>query len=283
MILMLDNISPSSPYYDKPIIAYQSVINIDSLLDNGIPASASVRAIWSPDTYTGHQFVGTNNFSLNVTASFISTVDYIGIVGHNFYEGGVSFSLVYTPLGSEVAQTIFTHSSLNTHDGDSILVCFPSVTGSNFILQMSTTNGNKPKISHIKLGLRTVLEMPTWVDDSPLVMTRNVESVNQVSESGQFLGRINKSVSKSCRIEQSYNSEAFIYYYLKQFIAHCDGTHSNNKMSPTTFFYAPRPHRATPINTSQKDLIYGWAKNQIKPVQQLNNMYSWSVDVEAVA
>jgi hypothetical protein len=283
MIFMLDSIPTNSPNYNKPIIGYKSILSYPVLVNSsGAPQDGSANNLWSPDTYTKYNAYGVTDdhiiFQDHLTAE--KQFDYIGIVGHNFVGSGIRLRFNYRDSLGQIMQ-LFDINSTSITSNDPILICVNSIS-SNYLVLRLTYSSIKPSIAHLKIGQRTTLEMPCWMGDSPLIMSQDVQSRNQISRNGKYLGSINQMVSKSCKIDQEYNSENFVYQHLRNFIAHCDGTKTNTNESPRTFFYAPRPHRSVPSG-DQKDIIYGWAKNQIKPVQQVNNMYSWSVDVDGVA
>ncbi|HEY6527278.1 MAG TPA: hypothetical protein VIZ65_01190 [Cellvibrionaceae bacterium] len=269
----------SHAHYNKPLLAYHSILRISDITSQN-PGPRAPTNMWSPDTASLWQAQSDNEYiQLDNPAGL--EFDYIAIARHNLFTEQISFLIIKddNATGSEI--TIVNWQTVS--DDGPIFIGLLGITSKRIRIYFQQSTSKKPIIAHIKMGKMLRLPMGVFVGEKPISLPSYVDSIVQTSESGQYLGRVNKSRWKTASISQKHNTQQFVYTELKPFIDHCAGTAFNNGTAQETFFYIPRPQKNAGTGNNIVDIIYGWTKGPIVPeCQDAAGYMQWSVQIEGI-
>ena len=273
---------------DKPLIGWRSVLRLQDFSSSD---GENAGILWSPDTYTYWESdpksasEGTLEFAVDMVNSSGNTVDYIGIVGHNFYENasGVPFSYKVQHSSDGVTWSDTTSSLTIWGDQKALMAYFNPTFAPYFRLLITSVAGTDVtvRISHVRLGRILRLQRKMYVGISPFTHNKRVDKIVTVSDSGRYLGSVAKSTVNLYTINQLDNLASFIRTEVTPFLDHVEliGKPGETNGPPGTFFAAWRPHEYP------RELLYCHPPEQIqRPVNQRSNgMVQWQISGEAEA
>ena len=259
---------------NAPIIGWHSVLRTQDITASSSATARPVINLWAPDTAMLWEPTA-DNASLTLFNSTGNPVDYIGLVRHNFAADGISYKI-------DVSGDNTTCAALKAlkaiADGGPIIDVFAPTIGPYFKITFSHSGGVKPRLAHIKLGELLTLPRNQFVGQKPSELALYAEGTTQMSENGQYLGRINTATFRKGSCSQKNITQAFVYSKIKPFSAHANCTGANKAVAQGAYLYAWRP-AAWP-----DDVIYGWTASTIHASnEQPNGMMAVDFDIEAIA
>lgn len=294
--LQSDHLNTAHAQFNLPMIGYQSLLRINDFASvNAEDINYPLRNLWTPTT---HDFWrdGGDDGGIVLYNPPGNTFDYIGIAGHNFYTAGIQFRL-WIASNTGAWQMLFDYQT--ALDDLPILIALNaqntylgSTTANNYyklLLDFNQPGSARAQIAHIKLG--TLLRLPfkeAGVGYKPSFLYTQVVGEGQMSDSGCFLGRINKNTYREGDISQQHNSKDFVFGSVVPFLRHCDKRLPDNGTAQETFFYCPRPGEnptgTTSGNYRINDVSYAWKKSITAPANQdATGRQSWGLSFRALA
>lgn len=281
--------------YNLPMIGWESYMGLADFSVSTLDADHPPSNLWSPDTYT-YWRNGVADGALYLLNPSGYAFNYIALAGHNLYTGNIavkvsianSISGPWTDLTSYLSiyddgPLIFALNPGNTHQG----VTYSNNNFTHVRLSFQEYAGYRAQIAHIKMGRLMRLPYKTFVGNKPALLATQVVSEVQVSENGNYLGRINRAASRELEINSQHNSQGFVWNDVRDFLQHCQGIARNNGTPQETFFYVPRPADAPDggaANFHVTDMIYGWAKSINWPSNEApNGLMSWGLSIKGIA
>jgi len=280
--------------YNLPMIGWESYMGLADFSTSVVDTAHPPSNLWSPDTYTYWRNGETDGLLYLLNPGGYA-FDYIALAGHNLYTDVIAVKLsiansISGPWTDLTAyQTVYDDGPLiyalnptNTHQG---------VTGPNIYthvrLSFHEYGGRRAQIAHIKMGRLMRLPYKTFVGNKPALLATQVVSEVQVSENGNYLGRINRAASRELDINSQHNAQSFVWNNVRDFLQHCQGIARDNGTPQETFFYVPRPADAPDGGSASfhvTDMIYGWAKSINWPSNEApNGLMSWGMSIKGIA
>lgn len=251
----------------NPIIGYQSVLTINTVSADSDPVDTPVvnlvneqtNQYWESDT-TDEQYIYFENTGLE-------RIDYIGIARHNFGSTQITHQLQASTGESPEVWLDVTSDSIPGDDG-AIILFFDQADYLRYRLRM-IPGDTPPRIAHIKLGQALVLPQSIYVGHRPITLNRKAEVINNTSENGQFLGRIEKRRYLSTAVEMTHITPAFYRSDVDPFAEHA---------ITGAFFFAWRPVQYP------TEVGFGWTDGDVSPENQMpNGMMQFGFSMTAVA
>lgn len=212
---------------NNPRIGYDTDIANASLSADEEAAGYPASNLRNPATYL--QWRGTSTAAQNVVANMDGnpTVDYLGIAVHNLGSAGITYTLErsddavsWTPIVSD-----------SPADDGAIIHEFDEVTDAFFRLAL-TSGSVAPRIGVWYLGQMLVMTRRIYVGHTPVTLARQRQVSTGRSESGQFLGRVQRRETLPFNISVQNLAPAWVRSTLDGFLEVSD---------VTPFFWSWRP------------------------------------------
>jgi hypothetical protein len=261
---------------NAPIIGWHSVLRTQDITASSSATARPVINLWAPDTAMLWEPTA-DDASITLFNSTGSPVDYIAMARHNFAADAISYAIEVSTDGTTF--TALKALKAIAHESPIIEVFTPQI-GPYFKISFDHASGVKPRLAHIKLGELLTLPRHQFVGQKPSELALYAEGTTQMSENGQYLGRINTSTSRKGSCTQKNISQAFVYSKIKPFSAHANCTAPNKSVAQGAYFYSWRPA------DFPNDIVYGWTAGTIHAVnEQPNSVVAMAVDfdIEAIA
>lgn len=279
---------------NRPIIGWHSVVRPQDISVSGLGTSGAgaegVEAMWSPDTYTFWRSTlfhssSESNVFINISNPQALAVNYIGIAGHNFADGGagpLAFQMQHSSDGSTWTST--TDLAV-APSGNPVLIHFNQVQAQYHRLRISVpamTFGQtaQVQIAHLRMGRMLRLQRKMYVGVTPFTLDKRVVRINSTSASGKYLGGRIESIHNLYAINQENNDPVWVRAHIVPFLDHAELIGSNDSYGPAgTFFAAWRPE------SYPNEVLYCHPPSSItRPNNQRpNGMMRWSISGEAEA
>lgn len=256
-MVMLEG-DPDAPDLSHARIGYakhSGSISASSAAD-GFPASAANNALtysfWKPVSSSSNWVIDYGE---------VKSVDYVGIAAHEIGSVGAT---VYVDVWNGTAWVnIISHTPANDSP---IMFIFDELTVSSVRVRLT---GGAPRVGVIYTGIALVMERAIYGGHSPITLSRVTSYSNNVSESGQWLGRSVKSKGSATTFAWSNLTAAWYRQYFDSFV-------SSAKTQP--FFIAWRPDQYP------DEVGYCWTNKDIVPSNSgQRDLMSVSLAVEGLA
>jgi hypothetical protein len=181
------------------------------------------------------------------------TVDYVGIAGHNFGTAAVTVSLLASDGGSPNPILI---GEFVPEDDAPIILRFNAraLTGLTLRLGNSGSPSALPQAAVLYVGELLYLPRRIWAGHTPIVDGLVPRLVDNVSESGNFLGRIVVGEVATTSFNLSDVDPELYRSDLRPFVQACPST---------PFFFGWRPLRYP------EEVGFVWTVSQPRPVNQV--------------
>jgi hypothetical protein len=152
-------------------------------------------------SYEGWKPVGSaGTFTMTANA----TIDYIGL----FFQGSGTVQLSYVTGGNTIIVGIFPASG----------AVFALINDASVTSVIITVSGFSGYLANVMLGRYTEIQRRIYVGHRPISYGRNVDRVQGLSESGQFLGHIVRRKTKTTRVDISNLTPEYYQNVLDEFI-----------------------------------------------------------------
>jgi len=226
-------------------IGYQSFLPDAELTPSsaaaGFPAEAVVNGL-TYDQWRPEELPATLTTDL-VTAR---DCDYLGIAAHNFATIGAVVDIEYSTDGGATYTLL---ESMSPEDNTPIMLIFNTVTARYWRMSITAPSGTA-QIGAVNLGQALVMQRPIYGGHTPITMSRRTEYQNNISDSGQWLGRtiVRKGVGTS--FAWKHLTAGWCREYFTPFVKAC---------RTTPFFIAWYPSKFP------REVGYCWTSGDISP------------------
>lgn len=265
--LVLNDVVPDTSFNaDNPLVGWHNILVASDITADS--ESANFPAINMATESTYERWISNTTADQNITLlpNSDQDVDYLGIARHNFGTQQIAFSLEARAEASDPWTELVT-PRLVVDDRPLILV-FASQPISEMRLRMWQGNA-APSIAVLYLGRILTLQRRVYVGHTPIVYGRDTQTVNGVSESGNFLGRIVTGETRVSSVELANLTPTWYRQHMDPFIA---------AAQTTPFFFAWRP------GTYPNETGFAWLTDQPRPTNQLpNGMMRISMSMRGIA
>lgn len=196
-----------------------------------------------------------------------STVDYIGIAGHNFGSGACA--LVLQGQAAQAGAWTDLVASFSPANDKPILKIFTTAVYNALRLKI-IPSGTKPILAVLYVGKIMLLSRNIYVGHTPIPYGRIVEAVSGFSESGQFLGRIIRGTTYQSSVSIKNITPTWYRETFEGFVA---------AATSAPFFYAWR------LNDYANEIGYCWIKGGVPQPQNTGPgpFMAVSFDIEGIA
>lgn len=196
---------------NAPILAYKNIVTFDSitatseLLDRPITNAANPA--------TAYTWEASSNADQTITVDTGGqTINYIGIARHNLNQLGLTLRIDLNGVTVVPAQAVSDNQAilflLNTATPDEVELVIEGAT-------------DPAKIAVLYIGQTTLLQRNIYVGHTPMEYGRDRQTVNGLSENGQYLGELVVRESKTTQVNLQnltpdwYRSTLDPYFALK--------------------------------------------------------------------
>ena len=202
---------------------------------------------------------------LTVAPGLNAGIDYVGFANHNFGSGGISYQV----QGSDDGVDWEDIGDLIIPDGDGPhMQIFPLTVKLFYRIKLTPSGLIVPRAAVIYLGKCLVLQRRTYVGHTPITMGRDSKFSTNISESGQFLGRVVKSESLNTALNLKNLTPEWYRTYFDPFA---------KSAATRPFFWAWRPVDY-PLEVG-----YCWTTDDIVPKNQsANGMMETSFKISGI-
>jgi len=214
----------------------------------------------NPSTAFGWEATSTDEQHIDINTD--RPVDYIGLARHNLrgaaemrieFSVGSGFSVVFdwfTVPSRQVLMFLFAEAEPDT------------------IRIRIRNNSEAPRIAVIYVGRVTLLQRRIYVGHTPVTMGRTVETVGGYSESGQYLGEVQRREGRQTSVSLQNLTPSWYRKTLDPFIA-------QRPRRPAFFAWRPESYGT--------EVGYVWLTGNPQPSnQRANGMMQIDMDFEAI-
>lgn len=254
---------PADADKNYPIVGYDNVVVAENLTSttaaSGFPvtnlANPSTNLVWKGVDGGGDEYV---------TVQVQAEADYLAIARHNLFTVGATLSLEYESAPSTWTELVQAFVPSNNRP---LIFRFARAEYSAIRLRIQSATAD-PSIAVMYIGAILTLERKVYVGHTPAALARQVNAVNAMSESGNFLGRIVLSEMNGSQVSMSNLTPAWVRASLDPFFL---------SAQEEPFFFAWRPH------DYPDDVSFAWMTDSPQPSNQSpNGMMSASFSFTAI-
>lgn len=175
---------------DQPIIGWHNLVTASNVVATSASASHPASNLGNPATHLywladDDVSPPDNDQCLTIMPDFAAEIDYVAIAGHNL---GSAQVLVSVEGFIDAAWQKIVASSLLADDGPALFRFTPQVLP-QVRLRLRIGNAD-PRIAVLYAGKLLIMQRGIYAGHTPITHGRKVDTVDAVSESGQFLGQI---------------------------------------------------------------------------------------------
>ena len=236
---------------NNPLICYDNIVTVSNLLASSEDADFPVSNAANPATDLIWKASSAALTTVDISND-ADTVDYIGIVGHNFASAGIGVK-IQVDTGSGYVD--LTSETTPTDDGPLIFRLPSQVLWDTLRIRMAAGTA-APQFAVVYCGQSMVIQRRLYVGHTPISMGRSVAVVNGVSQTGNYLGAVIVGEVFETKIDIQNMAPGWYRQVLDPFIEVCKST---------PFFFAWRP-RDYP-----DEVGYCWVTNDPIPENQRPN------------
>lgn len=255
MLIISDGLILTSPYQftiNNPLIGYNNLVTPTNIVASSADASGffPITNAANPATYT--KWKASSTAAQTLTISPGSSTSYVGIARHNLGTIGATIKVEGTLDGSTYTTLI---SQRLVTDNTPLLMYF---TLANYVaLRITIGSGSAvAQIAVVYAGVILTLQRRIYVGHTPITMGRNRVMMSPMSESGEFLGRIQVSEGRMSSVSMKNLTPDWYRQFFDPFVS---------AVGETPFFFAWRPE------TYPLEVGYCWITGEPKPTNAAAN------------
>lgn len=241
------------------------IIGYKNIVTHGVISASSEQALnpatnmANPATAFGWEAADTATQIITVAAGG-QEVDYIGIAKHNLSQPGLVLTLKFNGI------VVATRTDIS--DSQAILFLVNLAAPTTIILEISGAT-IAPKIAVLYVGQSILLERNIYVGHTPITMGYDRDTVNGISQSGQYLGEI-------IRNESLVGNITLMNLHPDWYRTTLDPCIKRKPRHPMFYVWRPADYPS--------EVAYCWIVGNPKPVNQRNNgMMQISIDLRGVS
>lgn len=228
------------------IIAYQNLVTFDTVTATSELSNRPVTNLANPATSFAWEATGTATQTLTINTDG-RDVDYIGIARHNLAQVGLTVEVKFNGV------TVLQPQSVS--DNQALLFLFNLATPTTVEI-IITGATEAPTIAVLYVGKSVKLQRNIYVGHTPITYGRDRNTINGISENGQYLGEIVVNESSSTQVS----------------LQNLTPTWYRNTLDP---FFAQKPRRpcfwAWRPATYADEVGYCWVEGDPRPTNQRAN------------
>jgi hypothetical protein len=235
---------------DHPVIGWHNLVTAATIAASSADASYPATNVANPATYREWRAAAAVQCYLTVTTDGLTPIDYLAIARHNLGSGQIPVSVETFNGTSWDEQT----SPVYLPDDAPALFRWSSAARIQARLRMQASGASViPRVAVMYCGKLIVVERKLYVGHTPLTLARRDEFSNGVSESGEFLGRIQLSATTASPAQFRLISRSWYDEVMAPAIARYKGR---------PMFFGWRPA------SKPRQVGYAWLTNDPMPVAQ---------------
>lgn len=251
---------------DSPLFGWHNIVSPANIAADHADASYPITNAANPQTHSEWRSTSPALQYITITTGYVEEIDYVGIAGHNFSSGEIAVTIGYLD-GSSVFQTLVQEVML-PNDGPAVFRFTPQSL-SNVKIKLAA-GSDEPVAAVVYCGKLLVGERRLYEGHAPLPHARKTSVVNNMSESGKYLGSHVLGAWRATTIELKNLSPDWVRDYLDEFLEFA------SERNP--FFFVWRPE------TYPRECGYCWATDDPTPPTPAspNNLLTFSMRVSGV-
>lgn len=239
------------------VIGWQNFVTYESVTADSSSSLFPVTNLANPDTTLRWLSLITTVQYITVDVSPEDLIDYVGIARHNLGSGAIKVSVEAFISGVWVEQ----YPQFTPTKDSPLVMRFLPVSADNVRIKLEPTAGVAPTIAALYVGKLLQLQRRIYVGHTPLPYGRETDYTNNVSETGDFQGRIELKKRLETSVQLQNLTPNWYRDSLDPFLRYVD--EGGGRSLP--FFFAWRPL------TYPLEVGYAWLTNNPKPVNQRSN------------
>lgn len=243
---------------NNPRIGWHSVLTVDNITVTSEDPAAPLINIVNPATYLQWRALEEQADLEQIILTTLeeeTTIDYIGVYGHNFGSQAIELHVEYFD-GSEWQPCLEPFIPLD--DDRVIFRTFDCVWSDQFRVRMVPDSGvtEPPEMAVLHLGRALTMPRRIYVGHTPMPFGREPRVTSGLSENGQFLGRVLESTGFETSVNFENLSPQWMRQHFDPFIKHC---------ITRPYFWSWRP------STYEDEAAYAWFTQIPRPTNQREN------------
>jgi hypothetical protein len=247
---------------DNPRIGSHSVIDTANIYASASDSDWPASNLANQATFAYWQGTSIGVHRIGASSLGLETVNYIAIAGHNLI--GSTLRPVRSVNGS-----VWTaiDDAVTVWDNEPFMYEFPD-TVSPYVALEITPMYEVPAVACLNIGRVLRVQRRIYVDHRPMPLTRKTEVSSGYSESGQFLGRVKRSQSRSTDVQLENLTPDWYRTYFDPFAVEAE---------ERAFWWAWRPQ------SYPDECAFAWLNGDPTPRNtRANGMMSVSMDLGGI-
>lgn len=239
---------------NQPVIGWKNIALNRSVSATSAALGFPAIAARTYASYEGWQPVGSaGTFTMTANA----TIDYIGL----FFQGSGTVQLSYVTGGTTIVLGSFPASG-------AVLALINAASVTSVIITVSGFSGY---LANVMLGRYTEIQRRIYVGHRPISYGRNVDRVQGLSESGQFLGHIVRRKTKTTRVDISNLTPEYYQNVLDEFV-------EASTSQPHYWSYRREIPQSGPnaLTWGSLTMVWGTSVITLQPVVSATDQAAWA-------
>jgi hypothetical protein len=251
---------------NHPLIGWHNVVTSLTIDATSEEANYPPSNLANPATHLEWRATSTSEQYLTISTNYLDEIDYVGIVGHNFWSAEIPVSIGYFDTSSPPVWVDLVEDVMLPDDGPAIFR-FTAQPLATVEVRLGA-GSDEARAAVVYVGKLLVIERKIYVGHTPMPDGIKSSVVNGRSESGKFLGRIQTGEWRESTIPMSLVSPDWFRTFMRPFLR--DG-----KNLP--FFFAWRPE------DYPFEVGYGWMTDDPVPAPVgPSNLIAFDIKVSGV-
>lgn len=251
---------------DHPVIGWQNVATIDSIVATAADAEHPVSNLVNPATHLWWQTGTSGVIEINVTTNTADDIDYLALVRHNLGSSAAIVQVGYYDTSSPAAFIALTSAQVLADDSP-VIFRWTAQPLTNIVLRITAVNVGS-RIAVLYVGKLLVLPRKVYQGLVPINYARTAKVTNGKSEAGNFLGRIVMQEYVDTTLPLSLIDPTYYRDHIDAFL---------DVAQEIPFFIAWRPE------TYPMEVGYCFMKNNPAPLNQApHGLISMTLDMTGV-
>ncbi len=241
---------------NNPIIGYENIVDFTGISASTSDASGFYPATNMANPSTNLKWKALDSADVSITIVNDTSVDleYVGLARHNLGTVRGQITVVGSTDGGSTYPIALAGPFIPANN-EPLMFRFTKANYTNIAIVIQNMTGI-PQVAVCMCGPLLALQRRIYVGHTPITYARQTSNVNGMSESGEFLGRLNIAQGRSTTFSMKNLTPDWYRDYLDPFIL---------AAKETTFFFAWRPQ------SYPNEIGYCWLTSDPKMVNQSPN------------
>jgi hypothetical protein len=241
----------------SPLVGWHNLVTAANIEAGNSNPLYPISNLATTRTVERWQAANTTAQRIIVTPDYLGMVDYVAVQRHNFGSAKISFSVeVYREVDGGGPVWVEVASEQFAADDRTIIVRFAPQSVSGVALRLRS--GTAPaRAAILYVGKLLILEPNIEPDFTPLPYGRVTDYENDITENGDFLGRVVFSETLESTVSLPYLDPDWYREEMDAFIATC---------ATTPFFFAWDPLHYP------KEIGFAWIKKGSNPQPKIHDV-----------